>query len=89
MVQTSKEVLLEKVKEVQGRVGEAEQPMVVVLKKGIQQTGETGKIFVSNDVRDQVMREFYDSPLVGHPGIQKTIDLVGRYFWWQIMYKDI
>ena len=80
-MQTSRDALLQRVKEAQGRVGEGERPKVVVLCEGIWQTAETGKVFVPDDVRGDVLKEFHDSSIAGHPGIRKTIDLIGRNFW--------
>ncbi len=31
----------------------------------------------------------HDSPVYGHPGINKTNQLVGRRYWWPNMQKDV
>ena len=49
-----------------------------------------GKIYVPKNVetRKKVIRMYHDSPMVGHPGEMKTLELVKRTFWWPNMTKD-
>ncbi|QRW22117.1 Retrotransposable element Tf2 protein [Rhizoctonia solani] len=36
----------------------------------------------SEPLKEQLLREFHDSPLVGHPGQQQTLELLSRNYWW-------
>ncbi len=42
-----------------------------------------------NDSRLKVLRARHDSPLAGHPGISKTIELVSRDYIWVGLKKDV
>ena len=50
-----------------------------------------GKIVVPNvkAVKRLIMAEFHDSPMCGHPGIDRTTDLVERVFWWPSLKQDV
>ncbi|QRW23107.1 Retrotransposable element Tf2 protein [Rhizoctonia solani] len=43
-----------------------------------------GKLVVpdSEPLKEQLLREFHDSPLAGHPGQQRTLELISRNYWW-------
>ena len=41
------------------------------------------------DVKAQLVSEFHSIPYAAHPGVQRTIGLVKRYFWWKGMAGDI
>ncbi|QRW20751.1 Retrotransposable element Tf2 protein [Rhizoctonia solani] len=43
-----------------------------------------GKLVVldSESLKEQLLREFHNSPLAGHPGQQRTLELVSRNYWW-------
>ncbi|QRW26785.1 Retrotransposable element Tf2 protein [Rhizoctonia solani] len=43
-----------------------------------------GKLVVpdSEILKEQLLREFHDSPLAGHPGQQRTLELLSRNYWW-------
>ncbi|KAF8707734.1 hypothetical protein RHS03_03518, partial [Rhizoctonia solani] len=36
-------------------------------------------------LKEQLLREFHDSPLAGHPGQQRMLELVSRNYWWPEM----
>ncbi|KAF8755556.1 hypothetical protein RHS01_05060 [Rhizoctonia solani] len=42
------------------------------------------KIVVPNSepLKEQLLREFHDSPLAGHPGQQRTLELLSQSYWW-------
>jgi len=40
-------------------------------------------------LRKQVMTECHDTPYSGHPGRNKTLNLVQRLFWWPSMAADV
>ena len=39
--------------------------------------------------RRRLVRNHHDPPAYGHPGIQKTVDLVQRRYWWPTLKKDV
>ncbi|KAF8750825.1 hypothetical protein RHS01_09156 [Rhizoctonia solani] len=43
-----------------------------------------GKLVVpdSKTLKEQLLKEFHDSPLAGHPGQQRTLELLSRNYWW-------
>ncbi len=50
-----------------------------------------GRIYVPRDhaLRGEIIAQSHDHITVGHPGIEKTKELVLREFWWPKMKKDI
>ena len=47
------------------------------------------RIYVPPSLRPKILFEHHDSPLAGHPGRAKTIELVGRDYAWPGMSNDI
>ncbi|KAF8701563.1 hypothetical protein RHS03_06511, partial [Rhizoctonia solani] len=43
-----------------------------------------GKLVVpdSDPLKEHLLKEFHDSPLAGHPGQQRTLELISRNYWW-------
>ncbi|QRW25665.1 Retrotransposable element Tf2 protein [Rhizoctonia solani] len=43
-----------------------------------------GKLVIPDNepLKDKLLREFHDSPLAGHPGQQRTLELLSRNYWW-------
>ncbi|KAF8751562.1 hypothetical protein RHS01_08343 [Rhizoctonia solani] len=43
-----------------------------------------GKLVVpdSEFIKERLLKEFHDSPLAGHPGQQRTLELLSRNYWW-------
>ncbi|QRW27810.1 hypothetical protein RhiXN_02405 [Rhizoctonia solani] len=43
-----------------------------------------GKLVVpdSEPLKEQLLREFHNAPLAGHPGQQRTLELISRSYWW-------
>ncbi|QRW15816.1 Retrotransposable element Tf2 protein [Rhizoctonia solani] len=43
-----------------------------------------GKLVVpdSEPIKERLLKEFHDSPLAGHPGQQRTLELLNRNYWW-------
>ncbi|KAF8757571.1 hypothetical protein RHS01_03655 [Rhizoctonia solani] len=33
-------------------------------------------------IKEQLLKEFHNSPLAGHPGQQRTLELLNRNYWW-------
>ncbi|KAF8750559.1 reverse transcriptase [Rhizoctonia solani] len=46
--------------------------------------GTEGKLVVpdSETLKERLLKEFHDSPLAGHPGQQRTLELLSRNYWW-------
>ena len=49
-----------------------------------------GKVYVPSKgrLRYDVIREHHDTPIAGHPGRDKTLELVSRNYWWPKMRQD-
>ncbi|KAF8751764.1 hypothetical protein RHS01_08396 [Rhizoctonia solani] len=43
-----------------------------------------GKLVVPDleTLKERLLREFHNSPLAGHPGQQRTLELLSRNYWW-------
>ena len=52
---------------------------------------QKGKIYVpcARELRIKVLQENHDSPCAGHPGQDKTVQLVRRTFWWPHLHRDV
>ena len=50
-----------------------------------------GKVYVPNDqdLRAEIVRIHHDSPMAGHPGLWKTVELVSRNYYWYGMVAFI
>jgi hypothetical protein len=50
-----------------------------------------GRMVITGDIQDkrEVMRVYHDSPVYGHPGISKTVQLTERHHWWPRMKNNI
>jgi hypothetical protein len=49
------------------------------------ETGVTGNL----EAKRHIIQSHHDSPVYGHPGISKTIQLTERLYWWPDMRKQI
>jgi transposase InsO family protein len=47
-----------------------------------------GRVYVPEKLREQVLQQHHDGPRSGHPGRDKTIELVLRNYWWLELRKD-
>ena len=47
------------------------------------------KLWVSEDLRLDVIREVHDQPAVGHAGVRRTILLIQQHYFWPRMKQDI
>ena len=47
------------------------------------------KLWVTDDLRLDVIREVHDQPAVGHAGIRKTILLIQQHYFWPKMKQDV
>ena len=43
----------------------------------------------SSDLRQGIVRKLHCSPYAGHFGVQRTMDLIGRYYWWPGMQEQV
>jgi hypothetical protein len=41
------------------------------------------------EAKRHLIQSHHDSPVYGHPGISKTIQLTERLYWWPRMQQDI
>ncbi|KAI2667790.1 Transposon Tf2-6 polyprotein [Labeo rohita] len=48
-----------------------------------------GRLFVPNTLRQEVLQWGHDSTLAGHQGVQRTINFIGRAFWWRTLRRDV
>jgi hypothetical protein len=48
-----------------------------------------GRVFVPEMLREQVLQQHHNSPMSGHPGRDKTIELVLCNYWWPEVRKDV
>ncbi|KAI2649877.1 Transposon Tf2-6 polyprotein [Labeo rohita] len=48
-----------------------------------------GRLFVPNDLRQEVLQWGHDSTLAGHQGVQRTASFIGRAFWWRTLRKNV
>ncbi|KAL5525062.1 hypothetical protein ACEPAF_8931 [Sanghuangporus sanghuang] len=87
MVQTSREVLVEKVVEAQRQEDEGVRPKDVEKRGDMWRKGR--RLYVPASIREDVMKEHHDSTLAGHPGATKTIQLITRRYWWPRMSADV
>ena len=48
-------------------------------------------IFIPDDrkLRTTILQEVHDSELAGHPGREKTFELLRRHFMWSSLFKDV
>lgn len=68
-VHTSRDELLIKIKEAQQRM--MEPPKEVTIVDGIMV--KDGKVYILDNIRKLVIKEYHNSPLSGHPGSNKTL----------------
>lgn len=47
------------------------------------------KVVVPLKLRQQCLHEAHDSPAGGHKGVNKTLELVRRTYWWPTIKKDV
>ena len=40
-------------------------------------------------LKHDLMQEFHDAPTAGHPGMERTLDLISRFYWWPGMLMDV
>jgi len=50
-----------------------------------------GKVYIPKDnkLRAEIIRLHYDTPVGGHGGQWKTVELVTRNFWWPGVIKEV
>ncbi|KAL5512852.1 hypothetical protein ACEPAH_3250 [Sanghuangporus vaninii] len=89
MIETSRDALMERIREAQKEMTEEDEPSGLVMRDGVQSkevmvkvsTTSSKKfwnIFVPTSVREVVMKECHDSMLAGHPGANKTVSIALR-----------
>jgi hypothetical protein len=48
-----------------------------------------GRVFIPEKLREQVIQQHHDGPMLGHPRCDKTIELVLQNYWWPEVRKDV
>jgi len=50
-----------------------------------------GRIYVPNNkkIKEEILKENYDSVDVGHPGQHRMLELLKRNYWWPGLKEDI
>ena len=50
-----------------------------------------GKVWVPTDkeIRLLILQQCHDEPAAGHPGREKTYELVNRHYFWPDLYNDV
>ena len=50
-----------------------------------------GKMYIPDygPLRLRLLRDHHDSPVAGHPGRAKTLELLSRQYYWPQMYRDV
>ncbi len=51
--------------------------------------GPLGRLFVPKAVRSDVLQWGHSSSIACHPGASRTLEFIGRRFWWPRMAEDI
>ncbi|KAI2643813.1 Transposon Tf2-9 polyprotein [Labeo rohita] len=49
----------------------------------------TGRLFVPDHLRKEVLQWGHDSTLAGHQGVQRTVSFIDRAFWWRTLRRDV
>ena len=44
---------------------------------------------VPHDLQQQILVENHDVPIVGHVGINQTVDLIKQKYWWRGIWSDV
>ena len=52
-------------------------------------TNATGQILVPSSMRQEIMSAHHDDKWAGHFGVDKTLDLIRRYFTWKGITSDV
>ena len=47
------------------------------------------RLVVPQEMRQRILQENHDVLTVGHMGIQRTVDLVKRTYWWGGLWSDV
>lgn len=47
------------------------------------------KVVLPSALRSRCLQQAHDSPVGGHKGVTKTLELVQRYYWWPTVRKDV
>lgn len=46
-------------------------------------------LYIPPSLRGKILDLTHDSPLAGHPGIRRTLELLSRHFWWPGITQDV
>ena len=81
VVKAVKQLKTSSSKKIEGQEWEEEQGLILY----------RGKVYVPQDadLRRQIIAVHHDSPVAGHPGKWKTIELVSRNYWWPGLSRQV
>jgi len=68
---------------------DAQHTAPLTLRNGMMYMGAALAVPDYDDLRAQVIRECHSTPYSAHPGRDKTLSLLSRYFWWPNMSQDV
>ena len=68
---------------------DAQHTAPLTLRNGMMYMGAALAVPDYDDLRTQVIRECHSTPYSAHPGRDKTLSLLSRYFWWPNMSQDV
>jgi len=103
LIEGLEEEIVKKIKETKGKdkevikvVEEMKKAGVKVLRNEEWQIEEglvlkEGRVYVLKDkkLRVEIIRLYHDTPIVGHRGQWKTVELVTRNYWWPGVTKEV
>ena len=46
-------------------------------------------MLVPRSLRQNIIKEHHDVPLIGHVGVHRTVDHIKRAFWWKGLWGDV
>ena len=64
-------------------------PETITLHQGLPYYGDRVYVPKNQDIRQQIMALYHDSPIAGHLGQQGTTELIRRTYWWPHMITTI
>ena len=47
------------------------------------------QMLVPQSQRQKIMEEHHDVPIIGHVGVQRTVNHIKRAFWWAGLWGDV
>ena len=57
--------------------------------EGLWRKGDRVAIPDADGIRERILEAMHDAPLSGHPGVERTTELISRFYWWPKMKEQI